>query len=194
MSNPLLVVIQLRTVTTHNWKALARILTAFTIAGMTVWYTVASVLHNVHPLDAANLGLIAIAVICIVLLAYPQTFSRIHAIEVLGVKVDLLETRQKQQQMQLKEFELILPILLPPTERKHILNLACGETKTYVGNNNLRTELRRLRSVGLIKSTQTIGSIRDGVEFDLANVVQHEQEVRAEGDGRQSQLLFGKCR
>ena len=68
-------VIHLPTVTTHNWRVLARIVIACTIAGLTVWYTVVSVLHNVHPLDAANLGLIAIAVICIVLLGYPQTFA-----------------------------------------------------------------------------------------------------------------------
>jgi len=66
------------------------------------------------------------------------------------------------------------------------------------GNNNLRMELRRLRSVGLIKDTQPVASIRDGVEFDLASVAQltdlgrewvtklleYEQDVRAEGDGK----------
>jgi hypothetical protein len=57
-------------------------------------------------------------------LIYPAVLGRLHSIEGAGIKIELLEERQKQQQLQLDEFALILPILLPTFERKHLLNLA----------------------------------------------------------------------
>jgi hypothetical protein len=63
-------------------------------------------------------------------------------------------------------------ILLPAFERKHLLNLASRHTKSYVGNDTSRLELRRLRSVGVIGNTKPIGYVSDGHEVDLADVVQ----------------------
>ena len=57
---------------------------------------------------------------------------------------------QQQQSAQLKDIELILPILLPKKERKHLTNLAEGKTAGYKGNHEMRSELRRLRSLKLI--------------------------------------------
>lgn len=167
------------------------------VAGLTLWYTVVRALDRVHPLDAVNLGLILIAVICVLVLAYPEIFSRVHSIEAAGVKIELLETKQNQQQRQLDEFGLILPVLLPPPERMHLLNLALGNTKEYTGNDSVRTELRRLRSIGLVNNSQPIANIRDGATFDLSNFVhltdlgqkwiprllQYERDVEAQSNG-----------
>lgn len=148
-----------------------RSLIGLAVAGLTLWYTVIRALDKAHPLDAVNLGLILIAVVCVLLLAYPEIFSRVHSIEAAGVKIELLENKQNQQQRQLDEFGLILPVLLPPPERMHLLNLALGNTKEYTGNDSVRTELRRLRSIGLVSNSQPIANIRDGAAFDLSNFV-----------------------
>ena len=154
------------------WKTCVRILIGLTVASLTIWYTVFRLLDKGHPLETINLWLIAIAIICLVLLAYPEIFSRLQRIEVAGVTIELLEKRQDEQQAQLDEFMLILPIILPTNERKHLLNLASGNTKNYIGNSNVQTEIRRLRSIGLISNTQPIGYIKDGVPFDLSSFVQ----------------------
>ena len=92
--------------------------------------------------------------------------------------------------------EVILPILLPAFERKHLLDLASRHTKSYVGNDTSRLELRQLRAVGLIRNTKPIGYISDGHEVDLADFVQltdlgqrwvprlldYEREIASEGD------------
>ena len=124
------------------------------------------------PIDASNLGLIALAVLCVLLLIYPELLTRIHSIQAGGISFDLLETKQKEQAAQLDEFKLILSILIPENERRHILNLALGHTEKYVGNNNVRTELRRLRSINLIRSVQPVGNIKDDVQFDLSKFVE----------------------
>jgi hypothetical protein len=173
-----------------------RILVGTAVVGLTLAYTIARLLGKGHPLEPVNLGLIAIAAACLLFLIYPAVLGRLHSIEGAGIKIELLEERQKQQQLQLDEFALILPILLPAFERKHLLNLASGDTKGYVGNDTLRLELRRLRSVGLIRNTKPIGYISDGREVDLADFVQltdlgrrwvprlldYEREIASESD------------
>jgi hypothetical protein len=173
-----------------------RILVGSAVVGLTLAYTVARLLGKGHPLEPVNLGLIAIAALCLLFLIYLAVLGRLHSIDGAGIKIELLEERQKQQQLQLDEFALILPILLPTFERKHLLNLASGETKGYVGNDTLRLELRRLRSVGLIRNTQAIGHISDGREVNLADFVQltdlgrrwvprlldYEREIASESD------------
>jgi hypothetical protein len=175
-----------------------RILVGAAVVGLTLAYTAARLLGVGHPLEAVNLGLIAMAAVCLVFLIYPGVLGRLHS-KGAGIKIELLEERQKQQQLQLDEFALILPILLPTYERKHLLKLAAGDTKDYVGNDSLRLELRRLRSVGLIRNTQPIGSITDGREVDLSAFAQltdlgrrwvprlldYEREIAAEGDQQQ---------
>lgn len=174
-----------------------RILAGIIVVGLTLAYTVARLFNKGHALEPVNLGLIAIAAICMLFLIYPGVLGRLHSIEGAGIKIELLEERQKQQQLQLDEFTLILPILLPAFERKHLLNLASGDTKSYVGNDTLRLELRRLRSVGLIRNTQPIGYISDGRQVDLADFVrltdlgrrwvprllEYEREIAAESEG-----------
>ena len=180
-------------------NVLVRILIGAVVVGLTLAYTMARLLNIGHALEAVNLGLIAIAAVCVLFLIYPGVLGRLHSIEGAGIKIELLEERQKQQQLQLDEFALILPILLPAYERTHLLNLASGDTKAYVGNDNLRLELRRLRSVGLIRNTQPIGYISDGRQVDLATFVQltdlgrrwvprlldYEREIAAESDQKQ---------
>ena|SRR5260370_12572499 len=69
--------------------------------------------------------------------------------------------------------EMVLPLLLPKPEQQHILNLGAGNTSNYQGNHFLRSELRRLRSMGLLEkhAGRNIGDIRDNLTVDLSKYV-----------------------
>jgi hypothetical protein len=86
-------------------------------------------------------------------------------------KLELEKVRQKQaqQERQLEEMGLMLPMLLPEAERNHLLNLSLGKTGGYLGNEPLRAELRRLRSIGLIRmhAGKHVDALADGGSFDL---------------------------
>jgi hypothetical protein len=74
--------------------------------------------------------------------------------------------------MQLEVTRRLLPLVMPETERRHLRNLRRGTTETYIGNEALRQELRRMRWAKLIDNDKGkfIGSIRDNERFDLAHV------------------------
>jgi hypothetical protein len=59
--------------------------------------------------------------------------------------------RVKENENQLNYIRMLIPLLLPETERNHLINLAQGETSNYQGNHELRSELRRLRNIRLIR-------------------------------------------
>lgn len=91
------------------------------------------------------------------------------------VKLEMLEkvkARQAQQEEKLDDIDIILPLLLPNEERKHLINLAEGKTQ-YQGNKSLRDELRRLRKIRLISTRMGyIADIKDGMKFDLADRIE----------------------
>lgn len=142
-------------------------------------YTVAVVagyLPSERRIDTANLAVITLAIICVFLLLNPGIFERLKMFEVSGFKLEMLESvkeQQAEQQSKLEDIALILPLLLPKAEQKHLLNLAGNKTADYKGNSALRSELRRLRTIGLVKSLPkvAIGQIKDNAEIDLAEYV-----------------------
>lgn len=88
------------------------------------------------------------------------------------MKVELiqrLQERQARQEDQLQDLRLLTPLLFPEPERKHLSNLARGTTKNYRGGGALRDELRRLRSIGLIKmrNDHAVGELRGDMTVDL---------------------------
>jgi len=120
-------------------------------------------------IDLVHLGLIAWVALIIVLLLWPQALGRVKLFEVPGVKVEMLELKEKQveQRLQLEDIKLILPLLLPEPERKHLLNLTWNPSTKYKRSHILQDELRHLRSLGLIKMkpNRTVGQLPD--EFNL---------------------------
>jgi hypothetical protein len=58
-------------------------------------------------------------------------------------------------------------------ERKHLLNLGRGRTSNYQGRHSLRSELRRLRWMGLLamKPGRNVGDIRNNLSVDLSHYV-----------------------
>src|SRR5215472_13179934 len=126
-----------------------RYLVALIIVVTVDLYVLESLRGRIQRIDTASVLLIVVSGIAVVLLVAPGLMDRLSRIEVSGVKLEILKREQLRQRNELDEFSLVFPILLPETERKHLVNLAHGRTANYVGSHAMRTELRRLRSIGL---------------------------------------------
>jgi len=156
-----------------------RLALALAIGVLVVGYTAGIVTGRIsqqHRIDVVGLATIALAAIAVALLLRPEIFERLKVLEMSGFKLEMLDkVREKQvkQESELEDIKLILPLLLPDRERKHMLNLAEGKTDKYKGNHELRTELRRLRSIGLIKmrTDREVNQMKDSLAFDLAHYV-----------------------
>jgi hypothetical protein len=103
-------------------------------------------------------------------------FRHIKTFSMGQLKFELIEKlreRQDKQEERLADIALILPLLLPEREVKHVRNLWAHTTAGYKGNHFLRTEVRRLRSIGLLtmKEGRKVSDMKDDAEFDLANYV-----------------------
>jgi len=152
---------------------------ALTVAALA--YTTAVVTGGIpkqRQIDAVHLGVLGLVGGVVILLLSPGLFARLRAFEVKGVKIELLEhVREKQleQEEQLRDIRLIIPLLLPEEERRHLQNLARGLTSKYRGSEDLRSELRRLRSIGLVRMLSDkhwVSQIEDDHEVNLADYMQ----------------------
>lgn len=129
-----------------------------------------------QQIDAAHFGIISFALIVIVLLLRPKSLDRLKLLEMSGFKLEMLEEVQDKQAKQanmIDDIALMLPLLLPKTERKHLSNLDRGKTEKYLGNSRLRSEIRRLRSIGLLEMLpgKHVGQMADKKEFNLIHYV-----------------------
>ena len=168
---------------TKRSTAICRSFLAVIVGILVSGYTVAvttGYIKECDRIDAVHLVLIALTVVFIVILLQPEVVSRLRVLEMTGFKLELLESVEKVKEKQarqgniLSDINMILPLLLPETERVHLLNLDMRNTNAYKGSGSLRAELRRLRSIGLIKMrfAKPVGSIKDGLIFDLADYVE----------------------
>jgi len=136
---------------------------------------VAGVVPEANRPDGAAMTALGFALLISIVLWKPKFLGQFRIVEAAGVKFELLEIKERQalQTEQLQQLALLLPLVLPPTERTHLKNLEGGYTQGYEGNTWLQSELRRLRSIGLITSIpgQPIGNLGDGATFDLAEYV-----------------------
>jgi hypothetical protein len=154
-----------------------RLALATVTALLAVAYTVGIVsglISEHRRIDFVSLAAISVAVVVVTLLLRPEVFERLKILEMSGFKLEMLEkVREKQvkQESELEDIRLILPVLLPDKERKHMLNLAAGKTRSYKGNHDVRTELRRLRSIKLIemRKDREVNQMQDNLAFDLAD-------------------------
>ena|SRR5689334_11823200 len=149
----------------------AAILILFLVAAYVI--AVMSGLPKERRIDAATLGIVGLGALIAGILFRPDILERVTRLEVAGWKVEI-EKRQEKQDRQLDYMRLVLPVLLPNPERQHLLNLANNNAKTYKGNHELRTELRRLRSLGLIKSRgeKHVGEITNDRVVDLSEYME----------------------
>lgn len=159
----------------------ARIRLVVGIAGvvLVLAYTVGVVLGRIREanrLDFVDLAFLVCSVLLLVVLVKPEVLNRLRFFAVGGFKLEMEAVRQKQaeQATELEDLRLILTLLLPSSERKHLVNLARRATEGYVGRSSLRTELRRLRSMGLVEMlpSRMISGIENDAEVDIGDYVE----------------------
>jgi len=128
-----------------------------------------------RKIDAVTLTVVVLAALAAAVLWNPQAFSRLTLFEMGSFKLQLADVRKQQAEQadQLQSIRLLLPLLLTVREQKHLMNISNGTTEGYQGNNDVRTELRRLRSLGLIRmrDDKQVGKMADSLKFDLSDFV-----------------------
>jgi hypothetical protein len=142
-------------------------------------YIMAIVAGNIpeaRRVDGASLALAAVLVIAITIVLQPDLLDPLKGLEMSGFKIEMLERVREweaEQAIELQDMPLMLPLLLPAAERKHLLNLACGATANYKGTHSLGAELRRLRSLELIRmrGDKRVAIMKDGLLFDPQNFI-----------------------
>ncbi len=155
-------------------------LTLAIIIGLAVaTYILAVVLGGIpkeQQLSVVDLIVIVLAAVGITLLLRPDAFDRLKRVGAGAFSLELSDVKRKldDQRNELEVIYRILPLLLPDTERKHLHRLYDGKTSKYEGRQSLRSELRRLRSAGLIRMREgrNIGHIKNDLKVDLADYIQ----------------------
>jgi len=148
-------------------------LIAFVIFG--ILYTTAVLFGQItdkQKIDTINLALIALVLLAILILSRPRVFKQLSLVEIPGIKLQLREVIQKQdlQQTELQDISLILPLMIPPSERNHLSELGNNQQNEYQGSSSLVRELRRLRSVGLVTG-QAIHRLEHMSKFHLGDYI-----------------------
>ena len=68
----------------------------------------------------------------------------------------------------------MMAMLVPQVEKNHLINLYRHTTKDYKGRGTLRSEMRHLESIGLVRTRagRNIGDMKTFAEFDLAEYIE----------------------
>jgi hypothetical protein len=160
-------------------RSAARLLAVIAIALIVGIYTAAVVAGGIpkaRHIDSVHLTMILAALLACVVILRPQAVDRVGRLEAFGFRIELLQRlqeRQVQQGEQLSDVDLLIPLLFRDTERKHVSNLVRGTTKGYRGGAAVRDELRRLRSIGLLRTLpdRHVSNLHSDTVFDLADWV-----------------------
>jgi hypothetical protein len=129
-----------------------------------------------QKLSAADVGLIVVAGVATSALLRPDVLHYFTRIKLGIFEADLRDLREGQlvQQKELDDIRLVLTLLVQRHEQNHLENLEKVSPVWYEGNHNVRSELRRLRTLGLIQNLKDrgIGEFKDGTKHDLKEIVQ----------------------
>jgi hypothetical protein len=145
-----------------------------------VFFYIRAILVGAIPerqkLGVAELALIFAAVLVVSSLMHPEFIDRLTRFKVGGVEVELekLQRAQKIQRNELDDLRFVLTLLLRPSELQHLRDLEKGNTKNQVGSHTLRADLRKLRTLGLIRSSEgkKIAGLVDRANADLSQFVE----------------------
>jgi hypothetical protein len=128
-----------------------------------------------HRIDATHLVAIVLTLTLAAILVSPGFTERIKTFELQGFKLELekVRERQRRQEVELEDIRLLIPLLLPDPERKHLIGLAEGNAEVE-GSDRRRNELRKLTSLGLLrrKPGRNIGDLRDGQTMALSELLE----------------------
>jgi len=151
----------------------AAVIVAFGICA----YLVAVILGRIaQRLGTADVSVVVVGAGIVTVILRPELLDRLTHLKVGGLELDWLQKLQADQQKQREELDdvrFVLTLLLQQSELAHLRNLDRGATH-YRGNEAVCTELRKLRTLGLIRTLKdhTIGEIANKRDFDLKDIVE----------------------
>lgn len=162
-----------------------RIIIAVAVALIVSIYIVRIVVGGIpanQKLSPADVALVIVAALGTTALLHPELLDRLTHVKFGGFEADLkdLKEEQKTQQKELDDIRLILTLLVQRTEKSHLENLEKSGSISYDGNHQVRSELRRLRTLGLIRNRKDrrIGELKDGSKCDLKEIVELTERGR----------------
>lgn len=152
----------------HRGRQVARASVAIGVLLLVILYSLGIVIGKIpvqRKLAGADVAILVVGILVGTALLRPQLLDRLTHFKLGSVEFELqqLQKNQKTQQDELDDVRFVLTLLLQDSEREHLRKLETGETQNYVGRHQLRTELRRLRTLGLIANVgnRRIGEIQD---------------------------------
>jgi hypothetical protein len=105
----------------------------------------------------------------------PDALDQLKHFKLAGFELEIEKIKRSQdlQQGQLEAITLLLPLVLREVETAHLRNLSDAKTAGYVGGHPVRTELRRLATMGLVERIEgkLVHELKDNAIFDLADYV-----------------------
>jgi hypothetical protein len=168
-----------------NWNVPARYILAYALAFLVLAYLILLVVGWIPKdgkIDFPTIILLVVTGLGVATLINPgaqqsivEIFGRVRSFQIASMRFELNEIRAQQidQSARLEILGLLLPLILTAAERSHLKNLYHDMTTNYVGNSNLRTELRRLRYLTLLRNPrEPIDTAKDGRTFDLRELVE----------------------
>lgn len=158
--------------------AIPRVLLAVLIisaASVYVYKILVGAIPEQRRLGAVDLAVILVAVLIAGALLNPRLIDRLTRFKLGSVEFQLekLNHAQQDQRNELDDLRFVLTLLLQPAELQHLKNLEDGTTR-YTANHSMRTELRKLRTMGLIHNLEgtKIGDLKDNTERKLSDIVE----------------------
>jgi hypothetical protein len=160
-------------------RQLPRVVVAASVLLAVLLYVIGIVIGKIpvqRKLGGADVGILVVGILVGAALLRPQLLDRLTHFKLGSLEFELqkLQEDQKTQRDELDNVRFILTLLLQHSEQEHLKKLMSGSTEGYMGHHNLRTELRRLRTLGLIANcpNRGISEIKDGQKVDLKSIVQ----------------------
>ncbi len=139
-------------------------------------------IQDKQKLGIADVGLLLVGCAAVAVLLRPELLERVTHIKVGSVEFELqkLQHDQEKQRNELDDVRFVLTLLLEPSELQHLKNIDKGKTQDYLGRHSVRTELRKLRTLGLIRNRddRKISELADNSKMDLKNIVELTERGR----------------
>jgi hypothetical protein len=129
-----------------------------------------------NRLSASEIAFMVLAIATGVALASPRFLRALRKLKISGFELELDRVREQQrrQRVRIAEIDMLLPLLMPDEQFRHLENLLNHNTGAYRGGDKVRQELRQLASSGLIRRRldRQIASLKNDGRFDLADYVE----------------------
>lgn len=137
---------------------------------------------SAQKLGWTDLALVILAALIVVALLAPEglrSVSRVHIGNVLDLELRELRRGQEAQKQELDDLRFALTLLVVGPQRDALNDLERAGGREYTGNHEIRTDLRRLAAMGLVRRRpgRHIGELADGKRLNIADVL----ELTADG-------------